>query len=86
MWATITLERRSDGGIIPVHEIVVKALEEHDGIDVDSGEWALYDYIDPDSLDDLFSKEGNTVTSVEFTVKGATVTVWQDGEVHAKVE
>ncbi|WP_227357314.1 HalOD1 output domain-containing protein [Haladaptatus salinisoli] len=86
MWVTTTRERRSDGGKVQVHEIVVKALEEHDGIDVESGEWTLYDYIDPDSLDALFSKEGNTVTAVEFTVKGATVTVWQDGEVHAKVE
>ncbi|WP_458191020.1 HalOD1 output domain-containing protein [Haladaptatus sp. NG-WS-4] len=86
MWVTAEPERYTDGGKIHVHEIVVEALEEHDGIDVDSGEWVLYDYINPDALDELFSHERNTISSVEFTVKGATVTVWQDGEVHAKVE
>ncbi|WP_458206759.1 HalOD1 output domain-containing protein [Haladaptatus sp. NG-SE-30] len=73
-------------GEIRIHEVVVEALEDHDGIELDSGEWTLYDCIDPDSLDDLFAHEGTTISSVEFTVKGATVTVWQNGEIHVKVD
>jgi hypothetical protein len=65
---------------------VVKALKERGDIDEDSGDWALYDYIDPDALDRLFNHEGNSTPSVTFEVKGATVTVWKDGEVQAKVE
>ncbi len=53
-------------------------------MDLDSADWTLYDYIDPDSLDSLFDHEGNTITSLEFMVKGKTVTVWQDGEVNAE--
>jgi hypothetical protein len=55
-------------------------------MDLDSADWTLYDYIDPDSPDSLFDHEGNTITSLEFMVKGKTVTVWQDGEVNAEVE
>jgi hypothetical protein len=86
MWVTSKLGKRSDGGKVQVHEIVVEAIKEHDEIDVDLGDWTLYDYVDPDALDDLFNHEGNTIISVKFTVQGAIVTVWQDSEIHAKVE
>jgi Halobacterial output domain 1 len=86
MWMTRKLGKRCHGGGTPVHELVTEALKEHDETDVDSGEWTLYDYIDPDALDSLFTHEGNTIPSVEFTVRGATVTVWQDDDVQVKVE
>lgn len=86
MWVTTTPKKYSDGGKTRVHQVVVEALEDHDGVDLDSGDWVLYDYVDPDPLDDLFDHDGNTVMSVKFEIEEATVTVWHDGEVHVKVE
>lgn len=42
----------------------------------------LYDYIDPEALDNLFgSRENNTVESVSFEFAGYPVTVYGSGEV-----
>ncbi|RBI58286.1 hypothetical protein DMJ13_27470 [halophilic archaeon] len=65
---------------------VLEALAQHAGIDVDESDFRLYDVIDPDALDSLFSHQRDANLSVEFDVRDATVTVWRDdSEVRARI-
>ena len=62
---------------------VIEALIECDGLDFESQDWILYDYIDPDALDAIFSRTNSV--KVEFTIEETTVTVWQDEHIHVHV-
>ncbi|WP_433634646.1 HalOD1 output domain-containing protein [Halomicrococcus sp. NG-SE-24] len=66
--------------------VVLEALSQYAGIDVDGSDFRLYDVIDPDALDSLFSHQRDTNLSVEFDVRDATVTVWRnDSEVRVRI-
>ncbi|WP_049972134.1 HalOD1 output domain-containing protein [Haladaptatus cibarius] len=64
---------------------VIRGIEEIVGADDDRRTW-LYDSVDPDALDALFSQKhsgGNREDGkVVFTAKGCEVVVHGDGEIH----
>lgn len=66
---------------------IVNALSEVKGRDVSEDHCVLYDSIDPDALDVLFSEErdGDTV-KVEFATHDAIVVIWDDDGVVIEVQ
>ncbi len=66
--------------------VVLEALSQYAEIDVDGSDFRLYDVIDPDALDSLFSHQRDANLSVEFDVREATVTVQRDDdEIRARI-
>ncbi|WP_458208074.1 HalOD1 output domain-containing protein [Haladaptatus sp. NG-SE-30] len=57
--------------------VVIDALQEYDGIDIDAGEFQLYDFIEPDALDAIFSHRPTGSVSIQFDIREVTVTVWR---------
>jgi hypothetical protein len=64
---------------------VVHALADVMGVDVTDTGFALYDSVDPDALDQIFSPRGDESPRapghVAFTVEGYRVTVYSTGEI-----
>lgn len=61
------------------------ALSDVSGVDVTDTGFTLYDYIDPDALDQLFKPREDATRRVNgnltFTVWGHQVTVYSDGQI-----
>lgn len=72
-------------GVATVTETVVHALSDVTGMDVTDADFALYDYVDPDSLNRLFSPKGDGTPRVNghvsFTVMGYQTTIYATGQV-----
>lgn len=64
---------------------VAHALSDVMGVNVTSTEFSLYDSIDPDALDQIFSPLGDgtprPIGHVAFTVEGYRVTVYSSGHI-----
>ncbi|WP_433632889.1 HalOD1 output domain-containing protein [Halomicrococcus sp. NG-SE-24] len=54
---------------------VIEALEQYNGVDPHDSEFRLYDVVDPDALDTLFSGQQTTGLSVEFDIDDVTVSI-----------
>ena len=64
---------------------VIEALEQYNGIDPHATEFRLYDLIDPDALNTLFTGQQTTGLTVEFDIDDVTVSISQvndDIQVH----
>lgn len=72
-------------GTATVTETVVHAIADVTGMDVTDADFALHDYVDPDSLNRIFaSKHDGTPRSnghVSFSVMGYRTTVYANGQV-----
>lgn len=72
-------------GVATVTETVVHALSDVTGMDVTDADFALYDYVDPDSLNRLFAPKGDGTPRVSghvsFTVMGYRTTIYATGQV-----
>lgn len=80
-----TIQRRSGEPAEPLSSIVVDAVAEAAGMDPANLGTSLYEQIDPDALDNLFSDRHNGMPRgsghVVFTLLGYEVTVYSDGNV-----
>lgn len=65
---------------------VVDAIAQLADLDPDELDFVLYDYVNPDALDDLLARQPrqNGGVEVEFVVSGFEVTVRNDGTVTAR--
>lgn len=74
----------SDGNLAP-STAIVEAIAEYKGIDPLELEQPLYEVVDPDALDVLFTQSGNgkspSVDSVNFAYDGCMVRVSGDGTI-----
>ncbi len=66
--------------------MILEAIEDQKGEDLSEADFRLYDDIDPDALDNLFRKDANADTTVEFNTDDVTVTLRGDGTVKIRVE
>ncbi|WP_175424301.1 HalOD1 output domain-containing protein [Haladaptatus sp. W1] len=67
--------------------VIIEALREYDGIDVERGEFRLYDFIDPDALNSIFSHRPTASISIQFDIHETTITVWRtDDTIQVHVE
>ncbi|WP_254528043.1 HalOD1 output domain-containing protein [Natrinema gelatinilyticum] len=75
----IQYERRADE---PPSIATAMALAQYYGDDVTAASTQLYDYIDPEALDDLFAEtnrgESRATGTVEFEIEDAVVTIRPD--------
>lgn len=63
---------------------VIEAIAAVEGVSPVDVDVRLYDYLDLEALDDLFShasRKGNAMWTMEFSVEGYDVTVHDDGAV-----
>lgn len=60
---------------------VLLALDEVPEFDAESGDSVVYDFVDLDALDDLFSSTTDERSHVTFGIEDLTVTVTADGEI-----
>lgn len=72
-------------GTATVTETVVHALSDVTGMDVTDADFALADYVDPDSLNRLFAPKPDGTPRVNghlsFTVMGYQTTVYATGQI-----
>lgn len=72
-------------GAATVTETVVHALSDVTGMDVTDADFALVDYVDPDSLNRLFAPKPDGTPRVNghvsFTVMGYQTTIYATGQV-----
>ncbi|MFD1515260.1 HalOD1 output domain-containing protein [Halomarina rubra] len=70
-------------GSDPIYTAVVEAVAETKGVDPLSLEPPLYDVLDPEALDSLYSSPTRTETPlrVSFSYADCTVTVDSDGQI-----
>jgi Halobacterial output domain 1 len=78
-------EAADDQGTVTACDIALKALTEYDGIDLRSPDFTLYDHVDPDALDDLFTHRPDTIDSVVLEVDGATLEIGENEGLYARV-
>ncbi|GAA0240267.1 HalOD1 output domain-containing protein [Haladaptatus pallidirubidus] len=72
-------------GNVKACKIALKALADHDGTDLSSPEFRLYDYVDPDALDNLFTHRPDTIHSVVLEIDGAMLKIWENEGLYARV-
>lgn len=64
---------------------ILEAIEEQKGEDLSEADFRLYDDINSDALNNLFRKDANANTTVEFNTDDVTVKLWGDGAVKIQV-
>lgn len=69
----------------PLSDTVLEAIERYRGTDLTEDNFALYDDVDPDALDDLFREDADANTTVQFNTDSVTVTLQGDGGVEIQV-
>lgn len=71
----------------PLSTAIITALSEAKDRDITEDECVLYDSIDPDALDKLFTREGDGDSiKVEFTTHDAIVILWGNGDISIQIE
>jgi hypothetical protein len=72
-------------GNVKACDIALRAIADYDGIDLTSPDFRLYDHVDPDALDDLFTHRPDTIDSVVLEIDGATLKIWENEGLYARV-
>ena len=67
-----------------VSKQVLDKIAEHTDRDVDKLESPLYNYIDPDALDDLFAHSNGQIVHVEFQYENIQIVVQSDDEIDVR--
>lgn len=57
----------------PLSETVLRAIAEHEGVDLMDAEFTLYDVVDPSALDALFRFDREAETTVSFAIGDSSV-------------
>lgn len=71
----------------PLSSAIVSALSEAKDRDVTEDRCVLYNSIDTDALDGLFTRDGDEDTvKVEFTTHDAIVVIWGNGRIGIEVQ
>ncbi|WP_438267436.1 HalOD1 output domain-containing protein [Haladaptatus halobius] len=53
--------------------------------DTNSGNFTLYDYIEPDAFNSLFAHNPEAITAVAIEIEEVIVTVWENDGLYAHV-
>lgn len=83
-----TSERRRyypDEENVPLSVAIQEAVRAHERSSVLTDELDLYDHVDPEAMDSLFSETPGVEISVQFRRPPATISVWSDGGVDIRV-
>lgn len=70
---------------VPLSEAVREAVAAHDDSSLSPDEFDLYDNINPDAIDMLFTDTADTDVSVQIDLTNVTVSIWSDGGIDIRV-
>lgn len=70
---------------VPLSTAISEAIEAHERSSFLEDEFALYDHVDREALDNLFRETDGVSISVQFFLPSATVSVWNDGGIDIRV-
>ena len=70
---------------VPLSVAIEEAVRAHEGAPPLSNDFDLYDHVDPDAIDMLFTDTAGADISVQFRLPDVTVSVWSDGGVDIRV-
>lgn len=76
-----------DDESLPLSAAIYDALEAHDEATLEKDEFGLYEHVNPEAIDMLFSDtSGDGIDiSVQFNLTNVTVAVWSDGGIDIRV-
>lgn len=69
----------------PLSETVLQAVEDHESASLAGDEFELYEYVNPDAIDELFTDTDDVEISVQIHLENVTVSIWNDGGVDIRV-
>ncbi len=70
---------------VPLSEAVREAVEAHESSALSPDEFRLYDHINPEAIDMLFTDTADIDISVTINLTNVTVSIWSDGGVDIRV-
>ena len=70
---------------VPLSEAVREAIEAHENSSLSLDELRLYDHIDPEAIDMLFTDTAGVDVSVQINLTNVTVSIWSDGGIDIRV-
>lgn len=70
---------------VPLSEAVREAVAAHESSSLDADEFRLYEHVDPDALDMLFTDDAGADVTVQIRLTDVTVGIWSDGGVDIRV-
>ena len=70
---------------VPLSEAVREAVEAHENASLSQDEFDLYDHVNPEAIDMLFTDTAGVDVSVQIDLTNVTVSIWSDGGVDIRV-
>lgn len=70
---------------VPLSQAVREAIEAHEETSLSADEFQLYDHINPEAIDLLFTDTANVSVTVRIVLENVTVSVWSDGGIDIRV-
>ena len=71
---------------VPLSEAVLEAARTRDDASLTADRFDLYEHVDPESLDTLFTDPVGTDISVRIDLPDVSVTIWSDGGIDIRVD
>ena len=72
----------------PLSAAIYDAIEAHEAASLGEDEFSLFEHVNPDAIDELFTDTGDSddvEISVQFNLTNVTVAVWSDGGIDIRV-
>ena len=70
---------------VPLSTAVREALEAHENSSLSADELRLYNHVNPEAIDVLFSDTADVDVSVQINLTNVTVSIWSDGGIDIRV-
>ena len=69
----------------PLSEAVLEAVEAHESASFVADEFSLYEHVNPEAIDMLFTDNAGVDVSVQINLDNVTVSIWSDGGIDIRV-
>lgn len=66
-------------------QAILEAVEAHESSSLGADELALYESVNPEAIDSLFTDTDDVDISVQINLENVTVSVWSDGGIDVRV-
>ena len=70
---------------VPISVAITETVDAHENSVVSRERFSLFDHIDPDALNRLFTDTVDVDFSMQFHLPSATISVWGDGGIDIRV-
>lgn len=69
----------------PLSVAVLDAVEAHENTSLSADQFRLYEHVNPDAIDELFTDTSDIDVSVQIHLENVTVSIWSDGGIDVRV-